>query len=480
MVSPSSISFAPHQHVQAVDYFSLRKRLLCAIVLICSDLGAIMLVYVSCGLFSQQDSLISKLWVFLGLLFSYFTLSTALGHYFKRLPYWDEYRHLGLFCIAGALIQGIITANLVPSLVFWGGLLLMVPIMRLIGRELLRWAGVWTIPTIILGSGPNARSAAKALFREKYLGYEVMSFLTLDGELKSSCVINGRSIPVRTLSGRLDVFLRRIGNPCVIIAVEEAEVDKLSGPLSGLGFNYPSLLVPTQLKELASSADVGSKHLMVHEYIMLDIRTKLSRLASRFFKRSFDVLGALALIVVLSPVFVVVACLVRRSGKQIIFAHERVGRNGKYFGCLKFRSMVPNAQQALEALLESDLNAREEWEREFKLKNDPRITPIGDFLRKTSLDELPQLWNVLKGEMSLVGPRPVIQDEIERYGVSAAYYFKAKPGLTGLWQVSGRNDIDYDSRIDLDVWYVQNWSMLKDVIILFRTIKVVLGRGGAY
>jgi undecaprenyl-phosphate galactose phosphotransferase len=175
-----------------------------------------------------------------------------------------------------------------------------------------------------------------------------------------------------------------------------------------------------------------------------------------------------------------VALLVRKSGKQVIFAHERVGRNGKSFGCLKFRSMVPNAQQRLDELLASDPIAKQEWEREFKLRNDPRITPIGNFLRKTSLDELPQLWNVLKGEMSLVGPRPVIQEEIERYGVSAAYYFKAKPGLTGLWQVSGRNDVDYDSRIDLDVWYVQNWSMLKDLIILLRTVKVVLGRGGAY
>jgi undecaprenyl-phosphate galactose phosphotransferase len=479
MVSPSSISFAPHQHIQAVDYFSLRKRLLCASVLVSSDLAAFTGAFMLCQFFGSMNVLVTS-WIFWGLLAAYFVMATSLGHYFKRLPYWDEYRHLGLFCVAGAVGQWAGTKDPSLSILFWSSLLFTVPVMRLTGRELLRWAGVWTIPTIILGSGPNARSAAKALFREKYLGYEVIAFLSLDGELKSSCVINGRNIPVRNLNGRLDVFLRRIGNPCVIIAVEECEVSRLSVPLGGLGFNYPSLLVPTQLKELASNSDVGGKHLMVHEFIMLDVRTKLSRLASRFFKRSFDVIGSILLLVVLSPVFLIVAFLVRRSGKQVIFAHERVGRNGKYFGCLKFRSMIPNAQNVLEELLATDPAAREEWEREFKLKNDPRITPIGNFLRKTSLDELPQLWNVLKGEMSLVGPRPVIQDEIERYGVSAAYYFKAKPGLTGLWQVSGRNDVDYDSRIDLDVWYVENWSMLKDIIILLRTVKVVLGRGGAY
>lgn len=478
MVTPSSISFAPHQHIQAVDYFSLRKRLLCAMVLICSDLVAV-LVSSWVGQLTGQG-LFDTGWIFGSLVATYFALAISLGHYFKRLPYWDEYRHLGLFCITGGVMQAALGSSLRFVLVFWGCLLILVPVMRLSGRELLRWAGVWTIPTIILGSGQNAKSAAKALFREKYLGYEVMAFLSLDSDLKSSCEINRRHIPVRNLCGRLDVFLRRIGNPCVIIAVEESEVDKLSAPLSGLGFNYPSLLVPTQLKEMASNTDVGAKHLMVHEFIMLDIRTKLSRLASRFFKRTFDVIGALVLLVVLAPLFAVVAMLVRRSGRQIIFAHERVGRNGKSFGCLKFRSMVPNAQQRLDELLASDPVARQEWEREFKLRNDPRITPIGNFLRKTSLDELPQLWNVLKGEMSLVGPRPVIQEEIERYGVSAAYYFKAKPGLTGLWQVSGRNDVDYDSRIDLDVWYVQNWSMLKDLIILLRTVKVVLGRGGAY
>jgi len=134
----------------------------------------------------------------------------------------------------------------------------------------------------------------------------------------------------------------------------------------------------------------------------------------------------------------------------------------------------------LEQLLESDPRIREEWEKEFKLKNDPRITRVGKFLRKTSLDELPQLFNVLLGQMSLVGPRPIITDEIQKYGEYFKDFAMVTPGITGLWQVSGRNDIDYDERVQLDVWYVRNWSLWLDISILFKTVGVVLGRKGAY
>lgn len=200
----------------------------------------------------------------------------------------------------------------------------------------------------------------------------------------------------------------------------------------------------------------------------------------RSMKRLFDFFGALVLLTMLMPFLIVVACLVRASGKQIIFGHERIGVEGKPFKCLKFRTMVVNAQEVLHELLENDPIARAEWEKDFKLKNDPRITAIGAFLRKTSLDELPQLFNVLKGEMSLVGPRPVIDEEIKRYGPGADYYFAVRPGMTGLWQVSGRNDVDYDERISMDVEYVRNWSFNSDILILLRTIGVVFGKKGAY
>lgn len=198
-------------------------------------------------------------------------------------------------------------------------------------------------------------------------------------------------------------------------------------------------------------------------------------------KRALDILGAGLGLVMLSPFFLVVALLVRADGGPAFYAHQRVGRGGKLFGCLKFRSMVVDSQARLEALLASNPAARAEWEATRKLKNDPRITRIGRFLRSTSLDELPQLINVLRGEMSLVGPRPVQEAEIDRYyGASAAHYMAVRPGITGLWQVSGRSETSYESRVALDVSYVSRPSMLADLSILLRTPFAVLSRRGAH
>ncbi|AIP11699.1 sugar transferase [Burkholderia pseudomallei] len=209
-------------------------------------------------------------------------------------------------------------------------------------------------------------------------------------------------------------------------------------------------------------------------------RMRTSGIAKRIVKRAFDVAAASCLIVVLSPALAVIAFLVKRDGGPAVFGHVRIGRDGRPFKCLKFRSMVMNADAVLKALLERDPHARAEWEREFKLKNDVRITPIGRFLRRSSLDELPQLMNVVRGEMSLVGPRPVVEAELARYGDDVRYYLAAKPGMTGLWQVSGRNDTSYATRVSLDVSYVKEWSLRRDLVILLQTVNVVLRGSGAY
>ena len=163
-----------------------------------------------------------------------------------------------------------------------------------------------------------------------------------------------------------------------------------------------------------------------------------------------------------------------------MFAHPRIGRNGRPFNCLKFRSMVVNAKEVLVELLASNEDARREWNRDFKLRNDPRITPLGHFLRKSNLDELPQLFNVLKGDMSLVGPRPIVHEEVDRYGDKFAYYKATRPGMTGLWQTSGRNDLSYAERVDLDVRYVRNWSLWQDIVALLRTFPLFVKRNGVY
>ena len=197
-------------------------------------------------------------------------------------------------------------------------------------------------------------------------------------------------------------------------------------------------------------------------------------------KRMLDVGISMAIMIIFMPILVVIGICVLVSGRPVFFSHERVGLNGKKFKCYKFRSMMPNAQELLDELLLNDPAAREEWNREFKLKNDPRVTKIGHFLRKTSLDEIPQLWNVLKGEMSLVGPRPITEKELDKYKTSARHYLKTKPGLTGLWQISGRSDISYGERVTLDRWYAKNWSVMSDLAILLKTVQVIKNRKGAY
>jgi exopolysaccharide production protein ExoY len=197
-------------------------------------------------------------------------------------------------------------------------------------------------------------------------------------------------------------------------------------------------------------------------------------------KRVLDVFGAIVLAVVFSPLILAIAILMRREGGSIIYKHRRVGRDGRGFECLKFRTMVPNADQVLRELLERDSAIKAEWLRDHKLRCDPRVTRLGRFLRRTSLDELPQLWNVMRGEMSLVGPRPVVREELLRYGRNVRTYLSAKPGITGLWQVKGRNDTDYRRRVVLDTYYVRNQNLLLDLYILLKTTRVVLGGSGAY
>jgi len=191
-------------------------------------------------------------------------------------------------------------------------------------------------------------------------------------------------------------------------------------------------------------------------------------------------LVALLLLVLLSPLLAVVSFLIwRRDGAPILFAHYRVGCDGKLFRCMKFRTMLRDSEQVLADLLRDSPEARAEWARDQKLNDDPRITPVGHFLRRSSLDELPQLLNVLRGEMSLVGPRPITVGELTRYGAVRWHYLSVRPGITGLWQVSGRNNTTYEERVALDRRYVEQRSVWMDIGILVRTVRVVVVREGA-
>lgn len=201
------------------------------------------------------------------------------------------------------------------------------------------------------------------------------------------------------------------------------------------------------------------------------------------FKRIFDVLFSIFALILLSPVFLIVAVLIKIKSPNgpIFFGHQRIGKDGKFFRVYKFRTMVPDAEARLKKLLEEDEEARKEFEKDFKLKDDPRIIPsIGNFMRKASIDELPQFFNVFLGNMSVVGPRPIVEDEVKKYGKYAIKLYSVKPGVTGLWQVSGRNDIRYDDRVSLDMEYIDNKSLIKDIKIIFQTVMVMVLKKGAY
>ena len=203
--------------------------------------------------------------------------------------------------------------------------------------------------------------------------------------------------------------------------------------------------------------------------------------AGEFGKTIFDFTLTFIGTICISPLLAYIAYRIKKEDPgPVIFAYDCVGKNSKIFKCYKFRSMVINAQERLVQYLRENEEAREEWEKYYKLKKDPRITKFGEKLRKSSLDELPQLFNVLKGEMSLVGPRQIVADEIKKFGKDIKYYYSVKPGITGYWQTSGRSDVDYQTRVDMVTWYVKNRTLWMDIKILFKTITIVFSKKGAY
>lgn len=199
-------------------------------------------------------------------------------------------------------------------------------------------------------------------------------------------------------------------------------------------------------------------------------------------KRAFDIIASVTLILLFLPVMAAIAlAILVKDGAPVFYGHHRIGRNGTPFKCWKFRTMVRNADAELQRVLATDAAAKAEWEQTRKLKQDPRIIPgVGHLLRRSSLDELPQLFNVLAGQMSMVGPRPVVSDELDRYGVFRAHYVSVRPGLTGLWQIGERSDDDYEIRVRKDVHYIENWSLANDLQIILNTTRVPFDQKGAY
>lgn len=405
-----------------------------------------------------------------------------LRHYTYRKPFWNELRELSITVLALAIADLALAALAKWQLsrtywfTLWSLALILMPLGRVLAKKVLLRQGFWLWPSVIIGCGENAKDAYLALQSEKLMGFDVIGFISPD---MSGCVTS----PISNkplLTDDINSLIKRIPNIKFFIALEYEQRELRDTCLRYLTqHKIRNVSVIPTLRGIPLYGTDAS-HFFSHEVLMLRIRNNLARFSAQFVKRAFDIFVSSTLILLLSPALAYIGWKVSRDGGSPIYGHERVGLKGRKFKCLKFRSMIINSKEVLENLLATDSEAKAEWEKDFKLKNDPRITPIGHFIRKTSLDELPQLWNVLKGEMSLVGPRPVVDAELERYGDDVDYYFMTKPGMTGLWQVSGRNDTDYATRVYLDSWYVKNWSLWYDIAILFKTVGVVLNRDGAY
>jgi undecaprenyl-phosphate galactose phosphotransferase len=405
-----------------------------------------------------------------------------LRHYTYRKPFWFELKEIIKTLFVFSLLDLALIAfskwdfSRMVWVFSWTYALLLLPLMRALVKRAIHKAGQWQKETIIIGSGRNATEAYAALQSEEILGYNVQAFISVD-DVPAQQSVNG--VPVITWK---DINWQTIDRDNVqfIVAMEYEQQpmrDRWLKFLSKMNCRSVSV-IPTLRGVPLYGTDMS--FIFSHEVMILRVSNNLAKHSSRFMKRAFDIVVASMLLLFLGPIFALLCYMVKRDGGNAIYGHERVGQNGKKFKCLKFRSMVTNSKEVLEKLLATSEEARIEWDKDFKLKNDPRVTRIGSFLRKTSLDELPQLWNVIRGEMSLVGPRPVIEAELERYAGDVDYYLMAKPGMTGLWQVSGRNDIDYDTRVYFDSWYVKNWALWTDIAILFKTAGVVLRRDGAY
>jgi undecaprenyl-phosphate galactose phosphotransferase len=216
------------------------------------------------------------------------------------------------------------------------------------------------------------------------------------------------------------------------------------------------------------------------ESVLQRLRRRGAQIRGIDAKRALDLIGACCALVFFAPTMAAIHLILLVSGGSPIFAHQRVGKDGKLFRCFKFRSMVRNADKVLADHLAANPAAKEEWDRTFKLARDPRVKTFGNFLRRSSLDELPQLFNVLRGDMSLVGPRPIVVNEIGRYANRIDAYYRCRPGITGLWQVSGRNDCAYHRRVRLDAVYSRKRSVWLDIMILARTVRAVTSGRGAY
>lgn len=410
--------------------------------------------------------------------------------YNKNLTFWDETRIIlkavtvSVMIVMGMLTIGRLTPDIsrLAVIFLWLYGLFIFPFFRFLGKKWLYRIGVWKEKVIILGAGKTGIEAAKGIHAEPHLGYTIIGFLDdAVGEIGNKLTIDGKHYKIFGKTKNFKKFVRMMNISTIIIAIPSLPLEELTELIGTIQKHTKNILLIPDWKGIAMT-NSELDYLFFQQLFLLKIDNNLKSPFNRFIKRTFDLCVSILFLPLLLPLIVILGLLIKiDSPGPVLYRHKRIGRGGKPFGVFKFRSMYEDSDERLQKILANDAEAKKEWDASFKLKNDPRVTRMGNFLRRTSLDELPQVLNVLKGEMSLVGPRPVMCEELVKYyKTDADYYYLVRPGITGLWQVSGRSNVDYDVRVKLDTWYVLNWTVWLDSLMLIKTIRVLLKGEGAY
>ncbi len=407
--------------------------------------------------------------------------------YTKKYPFWDETKELlKAITMATVVTFAIVSVGKMTgqisrlTIIFlWLYGMFIFPIFRLFGKKILYRLGIWQKNLLIIGAGNAGINTAKGLLQDKHTGYKIAGFL--DDYKEGKVRIGNNEFPILGKIKDFETVLDKIDIGAVVVAMPSMEKEKLSQLTNHIHRYVRRIFVVPDLKGIAL-LNSELYHLFMQQLFLIKINNNLDSKINRISKRIFDIFLSIVMLPVLLPVIGIISLLIKiDSPGKVFFIQDRLGKNGKIFKCIKFRSMYENSDEILQDYLNKNPEAKKEWEKYKKLKGyDPRVTRVGKFLRKTSLDELPQIFNVLKGDMSLVGPRPYLPREIDDMGDYADVILMTLPGITGLWQVSGRNELEFEDRLKLDTWYVLNWSLWLDIVILFKTIKVVLKREGAY